>query len=100
MTESSENTWIDIAREGTFDDSYGGPKLFTASDFDRLIASFEEGSRRIPLVFGHPKTSAPAFGWVEALRCAGSVLQQNSNRFMKTRRNLLRADISKMSLLR
>ena len=75
MTESSENTWIDIAREGTFDDSYGRSQTLTASDFDRLIAPFEEGSRRIPLVFGHPKTSAPAFGWVEALRCAGSVLQ-------------------------
>ena len=62
MTESSENTWIDIAREGTFDDSYGRSQTLTASDFDRLIASFEErpgGKNLRRLVWSrHPSPTA------------------------------------------
>lgn len=68
--------WIDIARVGTFTAGSTGQKVtFTSSDFDRLIHDFDEKIRRIPLVFGHPKDNAPAYGWVESLRRAGHTLQ-------------------------
>ena len=67
--------WIDIARTGTFTAGNGKKATFTAGGFDRLIDGFDGGQRRIPLVFGHPKDNAPAYGWVEALRRSGNILQ-------------------------
>lgn len=67
--------WTDIARTGTFTASNGHTVALTAADFDRIIEGFDEKERRIPLVFGHPKTSAPAYGWVESFRRMGDVLQ-------------------------
>lgn len=72
---SQEDTWIDIARTGTFKAGNGRATNFTSEIFDRLIQGFDERTRRIPLVFGHPATNAPAYGWVEALRRTGSTLQ-------------------------
>lgn len=67
--------WIDIARTGTFTAGNGKKATFTTGDFDRLASGFDESQRRIPLVFGHPKDNAPAYGWVEGLRRAGNTLQ-------------------------
>jgi hypothetical protein len=68
--------WIDIARTGTFTAGNNGQKVaFTTECFDRLIRSFDEKTRRVPLVFGHPTNNTPAYGWVEALRRAGNTLQ-------------------------
>lgn len=69
------NEWIDIARTGTFTAGNGKKATFTIGDFDRLVDGFDESQRRIPLVFGHPKDNAPAYGWVETLRRAGNTLQ-------------------------
>lgn len=67
--------WTDIARTGTFTASNGQAVALTAADFDRIVEGFDERERRVPLVFGHPKTSAPAYGWVESFRRMGDVLQ-------------------------
>lgn len=71
----TKDGWIDIARTGTFTAGNGKKTTFTTGDFDRLAGGFDESKRRVPLVFGHPKDNAPAYGWVESLRRAGNVLQ-------------------------
>lgn len=60
---------------GAFNDSLGRAQTITGQDVEKLIAGFDKTDRRIPLVFGHPKINAPAYGWVEALRRIGDVLQ-------------------------
>jgi hypothetical protein len=71
-----QDMWVDIARTGTFTAGNNGQRVvFTVECFDRLIRGFNEKIRRVPLVFGHPTDSAPAYGWVEALRRAGNTLQ-------------------------
>ncbi len=75
MSQSVDSEWIDIARAGTFKSGNGIHTTFSASTFDKLINGFDERTRRIPLVFGHPSTNAPAYGWVSALRRSGNVLQ-------------------------
>ena len=72
---TNEELWVDIARTGTFTASNGQQVPLTADCFDRLITGFDENMRRIPLVFGHPKDNAPAYGWVEGLRRMGNTLQ-------------------------
>lgn len=75
MSQTQQDMWIDIARAGTFKASNGRATNFTSEIFDKLIHGFDERVRRIPLVFGHPATNAPAYGWVEALRRSGNTLQ-------------------------
>lgn len=70
-----ETKWVDIARVGNWRSMNGANTQFTESNIDGLIANYDESERRIPLVFGHPKTEHPAYGWVSALRRVNEVLQ-------------------------
>lgn len=70
-----QTQWVDIMRTGTFADTNGRKATFAEADLDRMVQSFDENRRRVPLVFGHPKMDDPAYGWVAALRRAGDVLQ-------------------------
>ena len=67
--------WIEIARTGTFTDMSGVPITIDQAMLDSLVSSFDETRRRVPLVFGHPKTNAPAFGWVAELHRQGDRLR-------------------------
>lgn len=63
--EKKNEDWTDIARTGTFTAGNGQTVTLTGEDLDRIVTGFDERERRVPLVFGHPKTSAPAYmaGW-------------------------------------
>lgn len=69
-----ENPWIAIARTGTFTDSAGRPQTFTTGDLDAIVASYDPATLEAPLVFGHPTTNAPAYGWVTSLKRQGEKL--------------------------
>lgn len=73
--QGQDDGWIDIVRAGTFTPSNGKPTTLTIDDLDQLAKEFDANKRRVPLVFGHPKTSAPAYGWVQALQMKGDILQ-------------------------
>lgn len=75
QAEAQDDGWIDIARAGTFTPSNGKTTTITKDDLDLIVKGFDANKRRVPLVFGHPKTSAPAYGWVEALQMKGDILQ-------------------------
>ncbi|WP_306997899.1 hypothetical protein [Sphingomonas sp. SORGH_AS_0879] len=65
---------IKILRPGTFTDIHGTKVTFAQSDLDELIASYDAQSDPAPLVVGHPKIDAPAFGWVGRLAMEDGVL--------------------------
>ena len=67
--------WVDVMRTGTFTPSDRDTYKVTTELLDNCIRLFSSGERRVPLVFGHPKTNAPAYGWVSSLRRVGDVLQ-------------------------
>ena len=70
--------WIEIARTGTFEDSAGRLRTFTARDLDAIARSYDPAKRDAPLTFGHPQTDkAPAYGWVEKLKSEGGRLYAN-----------------------
>jgi hypothetical protein len=66
--------WVCIARTGTFEDSQGRPHTFTEADLDAISAGYDPAKGEAPLVFGHPKDSDPAYGWVSALKREGQKL--------------------------
>lgn len=66
--------WIRIARTGTWTDSKGTPRTFTSADFDTIVRNYDPQQEEAPLVFGHPETDSPAYGWVRALRRDGDIL--------------------------
>ena len=67
------NDWFDVFRCGTHIDHSGTQRTISAADIDRAIAAYEPGSA--PLVVGHPRLNAPAYGWVEAFRRVGDLVQ-------------------------
>ena len=48
--------WIEIARTGTFEDSAGRLRTFTAGDLGAIARSYDPARRDAPLTFGHPQT--------------------------------------------
>lgn len=70
-----ETKWVEIAKIGTWQAMNGENVQITKDKLDTIISSFDEEDRRVPLVFGHPKTDHPAYGWVSVLRRVNDVLQ-------------------------
>ncbi len=69
-----KTTKIAIARTGTFIDSAGREQTFTAADLDDIAAGYDPAKSEAPLVFGHPETDAPAYGWAKSLKREGEKL--------------------------
>ncbi len=66
--------WIEIFRAGKQKDSAGSEKDWTEGDLDKIVSSYDPRSHEAPVVIGHPKDNAPAFGWVESLKREGKTL--------------------------
>ena len=82
--------WIEIARTGTFEDSAGRLRTFTARDLDAIARSYDPAKRDAPLTFGHPQTDkAPAYGWVEKLKSEGGRLYANFSQVPEQVRDLV-----------
>lgn len=65
-----------IFRVGTHTDSAGQATTFTREQLEATVKAYNEGEWRAPMVVGHPKGAAPAYGWVGKMRIdeAGEVL--------------------------
>lgn len=66
--------WFEILKTGKFKDSRGREHEFTDTDLDRIVATYDPAHHEAPIVIGHPKDNAPAFGWVEGLKRVGHTL--------------------------
>lgn len=65
---------IEIFRTGRHTDIHGVPRNFTAADLAEIAGSYSPETHEAPLVVGHPRTDAPAWGWVRALQVVGDRL--------------------------
>lgn len=66
--------WIEVFRTGTWTDSSGNTRTWTEEDLDRIVETYNPREHEAPVVIGHPKDNAPAYGWVEALKRSGDRL--------------------------
>lgn len=58
---------IHFFRAGTHTASDGRTLSFSQSDLAKIAAAYNPATHEAPIVVGHPKTDAPAFGWVERI---------------------------------
>lgn len=68
------NGWIEVFRAGEQTDSSGNTRKWTSSDLEKIVENYNAKEHEAPVVIGHPKDNAPAFGWVEKLKMDGEVL--------------------------
>lgn len=57
--------WIEIFRTGKHEDSAGNTKKWAEKDLDNIASTYNSSDHDAPVVIGHPKTNAPAYGWVK-----------------------------------
>ncbi|MDA8170310.1 MAG: hypothetical protein M0Z48_00575 [Nitrospiraceae bacterium] len=65
---------IAVFRTGRHTDSKGNKKEWTEGDLDEIVAKYDPAAHEAPVVIGHPKDNAPAYGWVERLQRVGDTL--------------------------
>lgn len=65
---------IQVFRAGTHTDAAGNERTWTEQDLDAMVARYRPDVHEAPVVLGHPKENAPAYGWVEGLKREGGVL--------------------------
>ncbi|PHR19409.1 MAG: hypothetical protein COA37_17810 [Hoeflea sp.] len=57
---------IEVFRSGVFTPMNGMPITFGAADLAGIATSYDPDNAPAPIVVGHPKTDAPAFGWASS----------------------------------
>lgn len=65
---------IEIFRAGTHIGMSGVPMTFSAAMLKECAASYDPAHHEAPVVVGHPKTDAPAYGWISGLQVRGDRL--------------------------
>ena len=64
---------IQIFRPGTHVTASGDSLTFAASDLAATAAAYDPALSQAPIVIGHPKLDAPAYGWVKGLTFADTL---------------------------
>ncbi len=57
---------IEVFRSGTFKPMEGDAITYSAADLKTIGDIYDRATAPAPIVVGHPKTDAPAFGWVDS----------------------------------
>ncbi|MDA8156883.1 MAG: hypothetical protein M0Z52_10605 [Actinomycetota bacterium] len=65
---------IAVFKTGTHTDAQGNTRTWTNSDMDAIAAKYNPAEHEAPVVIGHPRENAPAYGWVEGLSNDGGTL--------------------------
>lgn len=65
---------IEIFRGGTHTDMRGTTLAFGESEIAGIAAAYDPALSEAPIVIGHPRADAPAYGWVKALSARGDRL--------------------------
>ncbi len=66
--------WVEIFRAGRHTSSSGVAKTYSAADVAAIARAYDPSHYEAPIVVGHPKDNAPAYGWVEKLKAEGGRL--------------------------
>jgi len=66
--------WFEIFKAGTHQDSAGNERTWSEEDLDTIVSKYNPSCHEAPIVIGHPKDNAPAWGWVEGLKREGTRL--------------------------
>ncbi len=65
---------IQIFRTGRHTDMGGTVAGFSEADLAAMAAAYDPALSEAPIVVGHPKSDAPAYGWIKGLKAEGGAL--------------------------
>ncbi|MGA9292444.1 MAG: hypothetical protein WBV81_07620, partial [Ignavibacteriaceae bacterium] len=65
---------FEIFRTGKHTSDKGITNEYTNEDLDKIASNYNPQEHEAPIVIGHPKTNAPAYGWIEKLKRVGDKL--------------------------
>ncbi len=65
------SNWMEIFKTGRHTSANGITREWTEADLEKMAASYQPDSHEAPIVVGHPKSDAPAFGWIDQLKVVG-----------------------------
>lgn len=69
---------IEIFRVGTHTSKDGKTREWSEADLKQIADKYNgQKEHEAPVVIGHPKENAPAYGWVESLEAVGNTLYAN-----------------------
>lgn len=74
MTQATQPRLIEIFRAGRHTDMHGRTLEFTAADLKTIADGYDPQLQQAPVVVGHPKLDAPAYGWIDKLVAQGDSL--------------------------
>jgi len=66
--------FCNILKTGKFSDSKGNECEFTTEKLDKIVDNFKNVHKNVPICVGHPKTNAPAYGWLDSVKRVGNNL--------------------------
>jgi hypothetical protein len=69
---------IEIFRAGRHTPMEGGALSFSEADLAAMASAYDPAVHEAPIVVGHPRADAPAYGWVGGLALAGDRLQASA----------------------
>jgi hypothetical protein len=67
-------TAIEIFRSGKHEATSGETIAFSAADLAAIAGGYDPAAHEAPVVVGHPKLDAPAYGWIKGLTVEGDRL--------------------------
>jgi len=65
---------FEIFKTGKHTSDKGITREYTTDDLDKIAANYNPDEHEAPIVIGHPKNNAPAYGWIEKLQRVGEKL--------------------------
>lgn len=65
---------FEIFRTGSHTSNNGVTKSYSLSDLNFIAESYNPQVLEAPIVIGHPKSNAPAYGWIQSLKVVGDRL--------------------------
>lgn len=83
--------WIEVFKAGRHTDSQGRVRDWSVEDLDHAVATYNPVQHEAPLVVGHPKDNAPAYGWVEKAKREGDTLFVKSKQVDPAFREMLQS---------
>lgn len=65
---------FEIFSTGTHTASNGVTKTYTEDDLDHIVEKYNTSDHTAPIVIGHPKSNAPAWGWIDKVYRKGKTI--------------------------
>lgn len=72
---NTKTTLLEIFKPGTHTAMNGVSLPFSESELSAMASSYDPALHEAPLVVGHPRNNAPAYGWVKSLAFADGTLR-------------------------